>query len=81
MATKNISITEEAYGRLAALRKGNESFSEIISRVTKKGDWRNFIGVLSEEKADLIEKSIVEGRKIHRRLHEERHKRLMKEMG
>ncbi len=80
MATKNISITEEAYRRLVALRKGNESFSEIINIITKKGDWRNFIGVLSEKKADLIEKSIVEGRKIHRRLHEERHKWLMKEM-
>lgn len=80
MATKNISITEEAYNRLARLRKGNESFTEIIVRVTKKNNWRDFVGVLSEEKADLIEKSINEGRRIHRKLHEERHKRLMKEM-
>lgn len=78
MATKNISITEDAYRRLANLRKGNESFSEIISRVTKKGDWRRHFGILSKEKADILEKSIIEGRKKHAELHLQRSKELRK---
>ena len=78
MATKNISITEEAYRKLANLRKGNESFSEIIMNVTKKGNWRKYFGILSEEKANILEKSISEGRKRHAEQHAQRSKELKK---
>ncbi len=80
MATKNISITEEAYKRLAHLRSSNESFSEIIVRLTKKKKpkLREFFGILSKESADALEEAIKEGRKEHAKMHEERHKRLMK---
>ncbi len=60
MATKTISITEDAYGRLAALRKGNESFSEIIGELTNKANIFDFFGVLNKEDADKLEKSIKE---------------------
>jgi predicted CopG family antitoxin len=63
MATKNISITLDAYKRLAALRKKNESFSEIIMEITGKKDIMNFFGCLSEDSADRIEKSIIKNRK------------------
>ena len=33
MATKTVSIDLVAYDRLVSVRKGNESFSEIIKRV------------------------------------------------
>jgi len=78
MATKNISITEEAYRRLSNLRKGNESFSEIIIQVTQKGDWRKYFGILSEEKARVLEKSIADGRKRQAELHSQRSKELQK---
>ncbi len=47
MATKNISITEDAYMRLATRRKGKESFSDIINRLTGKEDLLQYAGVLS----------------------------------
>jgi predicted CopG family antitoxin len=62
MATKNISITEEAYKRLASLKKANESFSEIIVRITGKADLEKFFGILSNKAADAIEKSIIDRR-------------------
>ena len=45
MATKNISITEEAYVRLAGLRRGSESFFEIIKRVTHARNIMQFAGI------------------------------------
>ncbi|MEK6878358.1 MAG: antitoxin VapB family protein [Nanoarchaeota archaeon] len=78
MSTKTISITEEAYMRLAGLReRENESFSEVISRVTGKAKLMDFFGVLSKESGEKLEKSILEGRKMHRKMHKKRHKRLM----
>ncbi len=80
MATKNISITEEAYRRLASLRKKNESFSEIIIEVTgKRAKLSDFHGILSKEAADTLEKSIRESREKNRMLHEKRIERLKKE--
>jgi len=77
MATKTITVTEEAYSRLARLKNENESFSETINRITKKRDIMEFFGILSKESADKLEKAIKEGRKEHAKLHEERHRRLM----
>ena len=79
MATKNISITEEAYNRLANLKKGNESFSEIIVEITGRKKLSDFFGIISKETGDKLERAIEKGRKEHRKLTEERHKGLMKE--
>lgn len=77
MATKTISITEDAYKRLASLKKGNESFSMVIERVTGKAKLSDFFGVLSEESANRLERAIKEQREKHRKLHFKRNKRLM----
>ena len=81
MATKNISITEEAYIRLASLRKRNESFSEIIvNNVIKKSRLKELYGILSGIRGERLEKSIEEGRRLHREMHKKRTERILKEL-
>ena len=83
MATKNISITEEAYKILEGNKKDNDSFSKVIVReMGGKGNikkLREFYGILSEEAGEALEKSILEGRKLHREMHKKRIARLKKE--
>ena len=63
MATKTITITEEAYGKLKMRKKENESFSEVINRVMPYTDWADFVGILSKKSVNKLEKSIRESRK------------------
>ncbi|MEK6855004.1 MAG: antitoxin VapB family protein [Nanoarchaeota archaeon] len=79
MSTKTISITEEAYKRLANLRKSNESFSEIISRITGRVKLSDFHGILSKESADELEKNIKKLREEHNKSFIKRIKNIKKE--
>jgi predicted CopG family antitoxin len=76
MATKNISITEEAYRRLFSLKKKNESFSQIIIKITGKTNLRNFFGTLSKESSSELETNINRGRKENKNLSDNRYKNL-----
>ncbi len=78
MATKNISITVEAYDRLATLRKGNESFSEIIKRLTHARDIMQFAGILSKRSAENLEKNIARLRAKNKKNLKERAARMGK---
>ena len=74
MATKTISISEEAYRRLAALKKENDSFSIVINRLTRKKSLLDLFGVLSKEEGDRLEQSIKEVREWHRKAEEAKRK-------
>ena len=63
MATKCITVTEEAYNRLAARKEGNESFSDVINRITHKSSILDLVGLLSPKEAEEIEKNIKTMRK------------------
>jgi len=80
MATTNISITEDAYARLASLRKGNESFSDIINRITGKKRLLDYAGILSKESADRIEQHIKESRRRFQKDSRRRLKRIIREL-
>ena len=78
MTTKTISITEEAYERLRSKKDERESFSDVINRITNKRPLSDFLGVLNEKEADLLENTIGKNRKINRELHEKRVKYILK---
>ena len=44
MASKNITITESAYEQLRALKHDDESFSEVVERLTETADQMEFAG-------------------------------------
>ena len=66
MATKTISITEEAYERLKTRKAENESFTDVINRISGKRSLMELAGVLSKGEADKLEKNIKERRKASR---------------
>jgi predicted CopG family antitoxin len=60
MGTKNISISEEAYERLAALKRPNESFTEVINRLARKRSILELVGTLTEEEGEEMRRSLEE---------------------
>lgn len=67
MGTKNISISDEAYRRLASLKHENESFSLVITRLTGKKSLADIFGVLTTIEVDRLERNI-------KKIRHERHK-------
>lgn len=63
MATKSITVTSEAYERLASFKEKNESFSDVINKLTKKNSIFDLVGVLSDKEAEEMKKNISERRK------------------
>lgn len=51
MATKTISISEDAYHRLVRLKREGESFTDVIQRVTGGADLNRYAGSISGELA------------------------------
>ncbi|RLI00557.1 hypothetical protein DRO31_08510 [Candidatus Bathyarchaeota archaeon] len=74
MGTKNISISEEAYQRLASLKKPNESFTQVINRLTQKRSILELAGTLSEQEAEEMMENI-------NILRDEGNKSLLRKMG
>ncbi|MBI3031911.1 antitoxin VapB family protein [Candidatus Woesearchaeota archaeon] len=80
MATKTLTITEDAYNLLKTQKLADESFSEEISRLLsekKKGSIWNYYGILSEEDGQAImdhylerkKGNIIEAKKRLQRIH------------
>ena len=67
MGSKNISISDEAYSRLKKFKENNESFTDVINRLTNKATLLDLRGVLSDEESDSIIKSITESRELSRK--------------
>jgi predicted CopG family antitoxin len=67
MAVKTITITTEAYDKLASLKGPKDSFSDvIIEHFRPKGRsslWK-LVGALPKERVDEIERTIMDNRRI-----------------
>lgn len=74
MGTKTLSISDDAYRRLRAAKVGNESFSQVIQRLTGRRDLTRYFGSISKELADDLEaasrevRSTIEGDIDERRM-------------
>ena len=53
LGAKNISISEEAYERLVALKRPNESFMVVINRLTRKRSILELVGALTREEEEM----------------------------
>ncbi len=62
MATKSITITNEAYEGLSAFKEPTDSFSDVVNRLTKRDSLLNLVGILSPKEADEMNKSVKEMR-------------------
>jgi predicted CopG family antitoxin len=76
MPTRTISLDEEAYERLKAHKRGDESFSDVVKRLAGERSWKEVTGILTDEEADALEDAIDEGRARSR----ERGDRLAREL-
>jgi len=62
MATKTISLSEDAYDRLRAMKREGESFSDVVRRLTRGVRLSEFHGALSAETAADLEAGIAAAR-------------------
>ena len=67
LGSSNISISDEAYSRLVAQKKENESFTDVINRLTGNGSILDIAGVLSKSEGKEITLRIKKMRKESRR--------------
>lgn len=54
MPTRTISIGDEAYRRLSRMRRSGESFTDVILRLSGRGDLTRFAGAISPEFAEEL---------------------------
>ena len=80
MAVKTITVREDAYEALKAMKASNESFSGTILRIAKRKPLSSFFGALSKESGESLERAIIERRKRNMKLHRTRMKRIIREM-
>lgn len=62
MGTKTISLADDAYRRLRRLKRDDESFSDVVQRLTGRGDLMRFHGAISAELADELQAGSTEFR-------------------
>jgi predicted CopG family antitoxin len=65
MATKTISLDEEAYERLAAEKRAGESFSDVVKRLAGERSWHDVAGIWADD-TDALDDAIEAGRERSR---------------
>jgi predicted CopG family antitoxin len=68
MATKTLTITEDAYHLLASRKSDEESFSEVIKKHFRKESLVVLAGILRPEEATELRRHIEQRRSMSREL-------------
>ncbi len=76
MGTRNISISDDAYSRLAALKGPKESFTDVINRLAGKRSILDLAGVLTAREGVELRSKVREIRAESRRRLDERSRRM-----
>jgi predicted CopG family antitoxin len=63
--SKSIRLSDEAYERLAAHKREDETFSEVVLRLAGERSLLDITGILSDEEADAL-RTVVEDRREQR---------------
>lgn len=56
--TKVVQLSDEAYGLLRGLKRPDESFSDVVLRIGRRGDLRELRQVISPKEARAMARSI-----------------------
>ncbi|WP_436908418.1 antitoxin VapB family protein [Halosimplex marinum] len=65
--SKSIRLSEDAYERLAAHKREDETFSDVVLRLAGERSLLDIAGVLSDEEADAVRDAVEERRERRRR--------------
>mgnify|MGYP000392147556 CR=1 FL=1 len=60
--SKSIRLSEEAYERLAAHKREDETFSDVVLRLAGERSLLELAGLLSDEEADALRAAVEERR-------------------
>ena len=70
--SKSVRLSEEAYERLAAHKREDETFSDVVLRLAGERSLLDLAGILSDEEADALRDAVAERRERRQRSLEER---------
>ncbi|MBX0296384.1 antitoxin VapB family protein [Halomicroarcula sp. F27] len=60
--SKSIRLSEDAYERLAAHKREDETFSEVVLRLAGERSLLELAGILSDDEADALRDAVSERR-------------------
>jgi predicted CopG family antitoxin len=60
--SKSIRLSEEAYQRLAAHKRDDETFSDVVLRLAGERSLLEIAGILSDDEADAMRAAVEERR-------------------
>ncbi|MEZ3117302.1 antitoxin VapB family protein [Halobaculum sp. MBLA0147] len=64
--SKSIRLSDEAYGRLAAHKEDDETFSDVVLRLAGERSLLDLAGILDDEEADAVREAVAERRERRR---------------
>jgi predicted CopG family antitoxin len=64
--SKSIRLSDEAYERLAAHKREDETFSEVVLRLAGERSLLDLAGILDEEEGDALREAVAERRERRR---------------